>query len=108
MTPSRYCRSCRRRIDWVTLGTGRRMPIDPEPDDERGNVMLVDTELDADVYGVELGRFVVLGEAAALLERQRRTQLFLSHFESCPDAEQWRSKRGPQQDQLPIERKDLD
>lgn len=104
---TRYCASCRARIDWVTLGNGKRMPIDPEPS-ERGNVMLIDEPVDADVYGVALGRHVVLGEAAAMLERQRGTDLYVSHFDSCPDAERWRKKRQPDaQQQLP-ERRDLE
>lgn len=105
---ARYCRSCRARIDWVTLPTGRRMPINPEPDRERGNVMLIDTELDADVYDTVVGRFVVLGEVAALMERQRGIDLYLSHFESCPEAESWRTSRHPAAPKQGPERRDLE
>jgi hypothetical protein len=34
------CRSCDAPLLWAVTPAGRRIPLDPEPDQERGNMML--------------------------------------------------------------------
>lgn len=77
---SARCRSCAAPIRWVVTQKGNRMPVDAEPDLERGNV-LVDN----------------FGNAVYLTAEQRQRyiekggkKLYLSHFASCPNASQHR------------------
>lgn len=73
------CSTCRAAIRWVVMATGRRMRIDAEPHPE-GNVRVLDD-----------GRAEVL--SGAVLDGLRRrgiidgaTELFRSHFATCPNA----------------------
>lgn len=66
------CRSCGAEILWCEATvTGRRMPIDPEPS-PIGNLVLV--------HG---GRFRVA-------DNDDVPPLHLSHFATCPQANEWR------------------
>lgn len=71
------CRTCRARIVWATLPSGRRMPVDSDPSPV-GQIRLDGT----------LG--VVLGEADATAARLAGEPLFISHFATCPDASEHR------------------
>lgn len=78
------CRSCRAQIAWArSAKTGKPMPLDPEPDEERGNV-LVDGQSRAHV-------FKDAAAAAAYQEATPDSELassgkYLSHFVTCPRA----------------------
>jgi hypothetical protein len=60
------CRSCGKSILWVVTSTGKRMPLDAEP--ER--------------------RFVIDASANPMSARIRNT--YQSHFATCPQADRWR------------------
>lgn len=85
------CSSCRAPVLWVVTKAGKRMPLDPEPDAEAGNV-LVCNGVDAELYDTIRGRAVVLRDAAAIAERGVGTPLYVSHFATCPNARQHRHR----------------
>jgi hypothetical protein len=65
----------------------RRMPVDPEPNPYRGNVLLVD-----DGNGGQLAR--VLGrDEVQPLRRRNDVKLYVSHFFTCPGADKHRVDR---------------
>lgn len=67
------CRTCRARITWATLPSGRRIPIDPDPKPD-GTI-----RLEAD------GQATVPNSADAAAARLAGEDLYLPHFESCID-----------------------
>ena len=66
---------------WVATAAGRLMPLDPEPDGERGNM----------AFGPD-GRVYPLS-AAELEEARGSEPLFTSHFATCPSASEHRKRR---------------
>ncbi len=75
------CRSCGALIRWVVTQAGKAMPLDPQPDRERGNVF-VHVGGEAEVFGAEMAQTVRIGGV----------QLYLSHFATCPDGPAHRRK----------------
>lgn len=71
------CRSCQAPMIWARTQAGRNIPLDPTPS-PKGNV-----ELTADNFAVVLG-----GRAAD--ERRVDTDLYISHFATCPNASRHR------------------
>ena len=63
------------------VGTGRPNPLDPEPI-VQGNVQIA-----------EDGRGVPLSKSDAAAARARGDTLYLSHFATCPDRQQWRDRQ---------------
>lgn len=75
MTSTSSCRSCQRPIIWAKTVSGKNMPLDPKPVLD-GNVELLDN-----VAHVIAARDV------------GNTMRFVSHFRTCPNADQHRRKR---------------
>jgi hypothetical protein len=84
------CRSCRQLVVWATSAkTGKAMPLNPEPDEERGNV-LVDGN----------GRAFTFRNAAAANAYQEQfpesdlvgSSRYLPHHASCPQGPAWQGK----------------
>lgn len=77
---------CGQQFRWVVMArTGKRMPVDPAPDGEKGNLMeLVD--------GPDVGKFVTLGGSLLAQARAEGSKLFVPHFATCPNAD--RHRRG--------------
>lgn len=71
------CRSCLAGVRWVTLDTGKAMPIDAEPFEDGNVVHLADGR-----------RWHVLAGSEDPGDRQT----FSSHFRTCPQAKQWRTR----------------
>jgi hypothetical protein len=67
------------------MASGKRNPLNIDPDRDRGNVLICDTLEDADRHGVVIGRAVALGPAAAQAYREAGRDLYLSHFVTCPN-----------------------
>ena len=67
-----WCRHCSGPILWVTLDTGKRMPVDPEPDDE-GTVAA-----HRDHRGDWVGHVLTADQRTAGYE-----QRFVTHFATC-------------------------
>lgn len=68
------CSTCGAPVHWGVTASGRRMPLDPGPD-EGGDLVLED------------GRFVAF---EPLLHGD--VPRYVSHFATCPDAEQHRKE----------------
>lgn len=65
------CRSCGAPIVWAVTAAGKRMPLDAEP-----------------VYAIGSGVVSLNGDEVAVVERPR--PLYVSHFATCPNADQHR------------------
>lgn len=75
------CRSCNAPITWARIKQGgRRMPLNPEADWDRGNVRLIGPNLEGEEVGV------VLSHDEARDRRKDGERLYLSHFATCPSA----------------------
>lgn len=80
------CRSCEREIEWVVVAkSGKSMPIDPFPA-EGGNIAKLPT-----LDGRTGNRLVEYVTAGGMLLDER--ELYVSHFSSCPNADQHRRAR---------------
>jgi hypothetical protein len=81
------CRSCRAPMRWVSMTSGKRNPLDVEPH-PNGNVLLVEHTNDAG----EVWRLGVVLHNPDLLDelRELNVPLYLSHFTTCPDADEHR------------------
>ena len=85
------CRSCSAPLRWGKTPSGKRMPLNAEPDLERGNVRLTldryfpDGSQPAIIYGAEAARHV----------REAGDLLYLPHHATCPDADRWNAKKNP-------------
>ena len=75
------CRSCGAPIIWASLEYGHHMPLDAEPS-PIGNVRL---------YNLDYAE--VLAPIPARAARDAGEQLYLSHFVTCPNAEQHRRRK---------------
>ena len=79
---SSRCKSCNAPIIWAqNESTGRAMPIDADPVDG-GNVLILDPEPDGIWF-----RVLNKEEVAKMQE-----PLHTSHFQTCPNAGEWRAK----------------
>lgn len=72
------CRSCGEEIFFVTLPSGKLIPLDPAPDPIEGNV------------GVIGSRGDVLTDRQATAARAMDIRLYRSHFATCPNAAEHR------------------
>ncbi len=79
------CRSCDAPIRWLVMKTGKRNPMNPDPDPDRGNVLEVATDHEARVHGTIVGRGVALNNDDAKVARALGRELLLSHFVTCPN-----------------------
>ena len=71
------CRSCRAPIEWKKTLSGKSIPLDLEPVPD-GNIVLTDGDVAETLGPLEL----------ELLDPDRAR--YVSHFATCPDADQWR------------------
>jgi len=84
------CRSCHAPIRWIRTLADKLIPLDANEDGsalivEDGNVRTEKvTEL-----GITRSRATVLGP----LEASTETDLYRSHFATCPNAGEWRTKQ---------------
>lgn len=90
--PKSKCRSCEAPVIWVVnASTGRRQPVDWEPSGSRGNLLLTYKGIDkGKAFGVEAT--VVSGAEIGRLDEGMRQWLRTSHFATCPQSDEWRSK----------------
>ena len=73
------CRSCEQSIDWVRTVSGKNMPVDPDyiqhDEVKPGTVLVTDG---GNVITVKAG------------DRRPNIKGRISHFATCPEANQWR------------------
>lgn len=75
------CRSCGAPIRWARTSTGKRMPVDAEPNPD-GNVTLIPPLESAD-----------FPLAVVSSERDPSVIRYTSHFATCPNADAHRKPR---------------
>lgn len=82
------CRSCKVRIRWIMMPSGKRNPCDPAPNPDKGNIV-IDRE---DEHGMEHGHVITKAEREApadlfsdKLYALDGVDLYLSHFVTCPN-----------------------
>src|SRR5687768_11927283 len=81
------CRTCDAPIRWVRSQTsGKLMPVDPEPA-ERGSIVKVGMGTD----GVAIVAYLRKGQLDEFDDRPR----YVSHFATCPDADEHRHASVP-------------
>lgn len=80
----RACRSCGNLIRWSTTSRGTRIPLDAHPN-PTGNI-----EYRPQAGGP--GQADVLTKAALAAARARGATLYLTHFATCPNADQHRRR----------------
>lgn len=71
------CRTCGATVRWVTLDSGRALPLDPHPT-VRGNVRVDEATGRATVLDAEAMRSNTLSATPS--------PLYVAHFATCPDA----------------------
>lgn len=83
------CRDCQRLMFWVTMPSGKRNPLDLEPqeDDPTADVLVIEKRRGGDdgerwLLGVVLQHPTLIEEAANLA-----FELHTSHFATCPSDE---------------------
>lgn len=75
------CRACPAAIRWVTTSAGRKMPIDAEPDEHKGNIILkINSSGDDIAHYIDRKTSKVAGP------------FYTSHFATCPEAQRFRKK----------------
>lgn len=80
------CSSCRARITWAKSSvTGKKMPIDAEPDVAGNIVLLQPTTPGAAVVAMALTK--------AQLAEPASEPRYKSHFVTCPQASSWRAPK---------------
>ncbi len=79
------CRACNAPMVWGVTESGAKMPVDPEPV-EGGNVIVLS---DAGLAGPLVK---VLGEPTLLDGLAEPTVRYVSHFATCPNAEEFRRR----------------
>ena len=80
------CRTCSASVLFVPNTTGKRPPLDVEPNRERGNVAVVNLGRVEDPIEIQV---VLAGDTLEAVRASGR-RLYLSHFATCPDGDKWR------------------
>lgn len=75
------CRSCNANILWAVTTKGKRIPIDPTPVKD-GNIRLIVRENNLPPLAI-----------VVTLSENRDTDMYKSHFATCPNAQKHRNKR---------------
>lgn len=86
MSEQAKCSSCGAAIIWAVMPSGKRMPLDAEPDQGKGCIRVIPLG-DGSVRG-EILKDVELQDAATAL-----VPLFVSHFATCPNAKAHRKPK---------------
>lgn len=85
--PVQDCRSCRRRMLWVTLPSGKRMPLDLQTrdDDPAPDYLVIDRPRSVEHHGDRWRLGIYLRDEELRVEAGRLgLELRTSHFDTCP------------------------
>ena len=85
------CRSCGAPIEWVRTTNGETMPLDPDPRDD-GNLARTGSRSTTRT-GSEVDVVRYVDPADLPLPGLDPPDRYVSHFTTCPDADQWRRDR---------------
>jgi hypothetical protein len=81
MSDTSHCRSCGAVIIWAETEKGKSIPIDPTPTED-GNIRLVVREQPQSPIAIVVTK-----------PENRDTDMFKSHFATCPNASKHRKAR---------------
>lgn len=88
------CRSCKASIRWAHTDKGKRIPLNPDPDFAKGNMILLPFN------GGELAvNKAALDELTWEAILEHHVERFVSHFATCPNARRHRQPKAPSQDE---------
>ncbi len=87
MSISATCKACQARLIWAITPTGAKAPIDRDPVEEDGNVLLLFPTGLPDPLAVTLSGYAL--ETA----RKSPVKLRLNHFATCPDRDQFKQEK---------------
>lgn len=93
MTSADECNYCFAPIRWLPTAAGSVMPVDADPDPDRGNVIVI------------AGKAGVLGLARARAARAGGESLYLHHAASCPHKAAWNKPKPKPRKGRPAPRK---
>lgn len=79
------CRSCGAKIHWIELESGKKMPCDPE-------LITTDEAEPGDVLVTVTGKTIKIPKTDELFSLQHTEEGYVSHFSTCPQADEWRKK----------------
>lgn len=85
VTDPAKCRSCGADVLWAEWGSGKRMPVDAEPDmrpPPKGGTLALTLRGDPN-----LGKLIVSKYDVTMGPTRNR---YTSHFATCPNAGEWR------------------
>lgn len=82
------CRSCDAEITWAWTTGGKKMPVDTEPNPNRGNLVLLRSHDPDGPLVLALSDLTQEARIAAA----RHEVLYVSHFATCPEAATWRER----------------
>lgn len=92
---SARCRSCDAEIMWAKIvkkdGTEGNMPFDPDPVDD-GTHMVTESD-EEDRFGDPVMRAEWIDPSMRQVTLEEGNLLYQSHFRTCPNADDHRSKR---------------
>jgi len=77
------CRSCGATIKWIKLESGKSMPVDPD---------ITESLEVGDIFVTENGATVKV-TLDNLRELEEGPMGYISHFSTCPQADDWRKKK---------------
>lgn len=75
------CRSCAAPLRWARTDKGKRTPMDPEPNMDKGNMILL--RFNGGELAVHLS---AIDEVAREAIYTHGVERYVSHFATCPDA----------------------
>lgn len=85
------CRSCKAPVLWVTLPSGKRNPLDLEPDAVAGDIMVIERDgTDGRVWRVGL---ILSNDDLRREALEIGVPLRVTHFKTCPDADEHRREQ---------------
>lgn len=78
-TEASECRSCNASVLWAEWESGKRMPVDAQPNSAFGNLVL----------SIRGGNTLIVAKFDPLKHGDSRNR-YTSHFATCPEARDWR------------------
>lgn len=82
------CRSCGAEIVWAITERGKRIPLNAEPDNAKGNIVIALLDEMAPTRGGGMEPMFSARTALGLMNANE--ERYMPHHAVCPQAKQWR------------------
>jgi hypothetical protein len=76
---SGHCSSCKAPVRWAVFGSGKPCPLDPTPDPDKGNIVILNSERPP--------------LCIVIARKLPGDVLYTSHFATCPNAAAHRKRK---------------